>query len=66
LWKLSVTELAEWWIVVSNNDRWTLKEYIPPETSVRTVNHLISRFKVPRVWFYEPLTIPVEEEPKTN
>ena len=51
-----------WWVAVSDNEKWTLKEYIPPETSARVINHLIDRFGVPRIWFYEPLTVPGDEE----
>ena len=60
--KLTIQEHPDWWVTVSDNDKWTLLEYIPPEVSMRTVNHLSERFRVPKVWFHEPLKAPGDEE----
>jgi hypothetical protein len=37
-------------------------EYIPDVVSRRTVNRLYRRFRVPKAWFYDELSIPGEEE----
>jgi hypothetical protein len=63
--KLIVLEDTEgYFVTISDGKKWTLKEFIPPEVARREINHLIARFKIPRIWFYEPLTIPGEEEEK--
>ena len=59
--KLSVTLCEGWWVTVSDGE-WHSHEYIPPELGRRVINRLIERFKVPKIWFYEPLHIPGEEE----
>ena len=60
--RLTVTEHDNWWVTISDNAKWTLKEYLPLEVTQRTVNHLCERFNVPKTWLYEPLSIPGEEE----
>ena len=60
--KLTVTEHEGWWVTVSDNEKWMLLEYLPPDVYRQTVNHLSERFHVPRVWFDEPLKAPGEEE----
>ena len=55
--KLSVTEHEGWWVSVSDNVKWTILEYIPPETNPRTINHLSERFCIPKVWFYDSFAI---------
>jgi hypothetical protein len=60
--KLTVVEHDSWFVAVSDNEEWTLLEYLPPETCRATINHLCERFKVPKIWFYDPLTVPGEEE----
>jgi hypothetical protein len=60
--KLSVIEHPDsWWVTVSDNEKWTLMEYLPTEIIPQTINHLCDRFEVPKLWFYEPLAIPGEE-----
>ena len=61
--KLTVVEDPEsWWVTVSDNEKWTLKEYLPTEICKATINHLCERFEVPKLWFYDPLSCPGEEE----
>jgi hypothetical protein len=60
--KLTIIEENNWWVIVSDNEKWTLREFLPPEVCKTTVNHLCDRFKVPKVWFYEPLSAPGDKE----
>ena len=56
-YKLTVVERADWFVALSDG-KFSMVEYIPPETGRRTVNHLSRRYKVPKAWFYEPTFIP--------
>jgi hypothetical protein len=60
--KLTIVEQDGWWVTVSDNERWTLREFLPPDVCKATVNHLCKRFMVPRIWFYETLSAPGDEE----
>jgi hypothetical protein len=60
--KLTVVEGNDWWVVVSDDVKWTLNYYLPPNVDRHVVNQISRRFQVPKVWFYEPLIAPGEEE----
>jgi len=65
--KLTVTEdPTGWFVSISDNEGTSLMQYIPPDTCRAAVNHLIDRFAVPRIWFYDPLTIPGPELDKPS
>lgn len=59
---LIIAEHPEWWVVVSDDNATAFREFIPAQTDIRTVNHLVRRFKIPKIWFTDPLTIPGEED----
>ena len=60
-----VAERDGWYVAISNDDFATV-QYIPPNPSRRTINRLHLRFGIPREWFYEPLTVPKEDETRPN
>ena len=46
------------WMVTIASDEFSTVEWVPPLVGRRLINRWSKRFMVPKIWFYEPLSIP--------